>query len=102
MRLKHREIHVGSIKTRIKGPHCPRCGGDADGGTGFGNRTKVQPRKGDIAICLYCGSFNVYLADLTQREMTAEELRKLEADPAMAELVELAACAALKWRRGQL
>jgi hypothetical protein len=58
-----------------------------------------MPKEGDYAVCAYCGAFNRYRDDLSQREATVEELRELEADPRMRELVGLAAEIALKVRK---
>jgi hypothetical protein len=102
MKFKLRRLHVKSVGKLIPGACCPRCGGGADGGTGLGTEANPVPEEGDIALCLYCGSFNRYLADLTQREMTVEELRALASDPELAELAETAARFALKWRQKNL
>jgi hypothetical protein len=95
-------VYVKPIQKRVIGARCPRCGGGADGGTGIGTEAYPEVEAGDIALCVYCGSFNRYLADLQLREMTVEEIRELEGNPGMAQLAELAAGFALKWRKENL
>jgi hypothetical protein len=94
-----RRLFIKSIGQQIPGARCPRCGGNAGGGTAISTDAQTEPQAGDIALCLYCGSFNRYNADLTQREMTAAELRELERDPGMAQLAEIAARFSMKWRK---
>jgi hypothetical protein len=103
MKFKRRKLFIKSIRDEIVGARCPRCGAAADGGTCVDDVEAVHmPKAGDLAICLYCGAFNKYQADLTQREMTGEELRQLEDDPHMAGLLETAARITATWRKKYL
>jgi hypothetical protein len=100
MRPYKRKLFLGRVEKQITGAVCPRCGADADGATGIDDSEPVRaPKPGDLVVCLYCGSFNVYREDLTQREMTAEELASFERDPRLADLLEIAARATLAWRK---
>jgi hypothetical protein len=57
-----------------------------------------MPEEGDISVCIHCGAFNTYKADLMQRELTAEELEEFSRDPRVADLMAFAAKISLKWR----
>lgn len=76
--------------------HCPRCGKEA---TAHGRRDVVPTV---MVVCLYCGAFNIYQEDLTQREMTDAELAEIAASPRMAGFLESAARLALTWRKAHL
>lgn len=50
---------------------------------------KIEPRKGDISVCFYCGTVYVLEEMLVHRKMTTEEYQQLlEADPETAMLVD--------------
>jgi hypothetical protein len=57
--------------------NCPVCGrvnnthSPADG-------TDATPGEGDLSICFGCGAFLIFNADLSQRELTLEEVGALE------------------------
>lgn len=58
---------------------CCSCGRRIDTGA-HSDPTKVQPEPGDVAVCMYCGGFNVFNADQSLRLMTVEEVGKLDDD----------------------
>jgi hypothetical protein len=100
------KLRVDSIQQRIPGARCPRCGGDADGGTSITDKTTPpQPKPGDIAVCLYCGALNSYEAAKTAkeglklRELTSRELGALATDSRAARLLSVAAQSATEWRK---
>jgi NMD protein affecting ribosome stability and mRNA decay len=85
---------------KIEGTRCPRCGEVAEGATAINDTSAIRmPKEGDVAICIHCGAFNIYLGDRMQREMSVKELKALARDPRMADLVEFASRIALAWRK---
>jgi hypothetical protein len=50
-----------SIKLNSK-PHCPSCDKCLDGATNS-DMSQRQPRSGDISICVYCLSINMFKVD---------------------------------------
>jgi hypothetical protein len=93
-------IYIRPYKLPDPDARCPRCGEGADGATAINDGTDTRaPKPGDYVTCAYCGAFNRYRDDLTQCEATVEELRELEADPRMRELMGLAVEVTLKIRK---
>lgn len=62
---------------RTKGK-CPVCSEILDGATNVTDDT--SPQKGDVSICVYCGSVLVFNEDQTLRIATDEELKSMPAD----------------------
>lgn len=58
--------------------HCPECGIKLDAaGTFIG---QGQPEEGDFSICINCGQFLRFQADLRLRRATAGDIREMMAD----------------------
>jgi NMD protein affecting ribosome stability and mRNA decay len=94
------QIHARTMDEQIAGARCPRCGKMADGATGINDTSDIRmPKEGDVAICIHCGAFNIYLGDRMQREMTSEELEEFARDPRMADLMEFASRISIAWRK---
>ena len=55
---------------------CAACGYKFDQTTGLD--TEAQPRPGDVSICIACGAIQIFKADLTMRNPTAQERLKCE------------------------
>ncbi len=95
------EIHIGSIQQRLVGTKCPHCGRVADGGTSIDDREAVRmPKPGSLAVCLYCGSINVYTETLALRRIERTERRAMKRDPRMAKLMEICLGVSRQYRRG--
>ena len=85
-----KEIYVGSIKERMIGTKCPKCGRTAEGGTSIDDKqTSPKPKAGDYAVCLYCGALNRYTDGLKLAPVDRTERRKLQRDPRMGELIAI-------------
>lgn len=67
--------------SRTPGTKCPGCGKLLDACTGFGT-----PSPGDYTICMYCKTWLIFNEDLTMREVTTEDLSKL--DPGQLEILK--------------
>ena len=99
MSHKFHEIHIGRIEKRLAGNKCPHCGRPADGGTSIDDRqAEPMPWPGALAVCLYCGSINVYTDTLALRRIERTERRQMQRDPRMAQLIELALSASRSYR----
>jgi hypothetical protein len=57
-----------------------------------------MPKPGALGVCLYCGSLNVYTETLELRRIERTERRKMQRDPRMAQLIELALSASRNYR----
>ena len=71
--------------TKMKPSPCPTCGGIMDGATQIHNRP-VEPKPGDITICLHCGALNQYDDDL--KIVTADPSVLNELDPIVRAEIE--------------
>jgi hypothetical protein len=72
-----------------------------DGATRGGfDKHHREPKAGDVSICGYCASLNVFTEDLWLREMTPAERRDLS--PKDVELVKIIEGAARNIRHGAL
>lgn len=60
---------------QIKASPCPGCNEVFDGATQVGGDSVPVP--GDLCVCMGCGSFNAYAADLTLRSLGLEEIAAL-------------------------
>lgn len=95
------EIHIASIEKRLTGLKCPHCGKPADGGTCLDDRqAKRMPKPGDFAVCVSCGSINIYTDTLGLRRIERKEQRAMQRDPRMSKLIEICLDAVKKFRRG--
>ena len=95
------EAFWSHVKDRIVGNACPHCGRAADGGTAFdiGQQPPQNPKPGDYAICLYCGTLNRYDNELKLRLITKRDRRQLMRDPRLRETLRIAELAAKGMRR---
>lgn len=96
-----RTVFIRSLRKRLKGTKCPRCGEKADGATKvcFDSPGRFAgPKPGDVAVCAYCGSVNCYTEGLQLREATPKELREIQGSR-HAETVALLMQAALEKRK---
>ena len=95
------EVFVGSIKTQMTGNVCPHCGRPADGGTvcGIGQQPALNPKPGDYAMCLYCGTLNRYDNELKLRLLTKRDRRQLMRDPRLRETLQIAEAVTQAMRR---
>jgi hypothetical protein len=95
------EVFVGSIQDRIVGNTCPHCGRTAEGGSAFdiGQQPPQNPKPGDYAICLYCGTLNRYGDGLKLRLLTKRDRRQLMRDPRLRETLQIVQQAAKGMRR---
>jgi hypothetical protein len=97
----NKEIYIGSIEKRLTGLKCPHCGRPADGATSLDDRQAARmPKPGSFAICLSCGSINIYTDTLGLRRIERAERRRMQRDPRMAKLIEIALDAVKHYRRG--
>lgn len=64
---------------------CPSCGARLNANTGCTDGS--QPEPGDISICLYCQSINVFSEHLTTLKLPQEKYDKLS-DEEKAEIQE--------------
>jgi len=95
-----KEIHLGSIQKRLVGTKCPHCGRPCDGGTSLDNRQAAKmPKPGDFAVCVYCGSINVYTDTLAMRRIERAERRAMQRDPRLAKLMEVCLDASKNYRK---
>jgi hypothetical protein len=95
------EIHLGSIQKRLVGNKCPHCGKPADGGTSLDDRQAVKmPKPGDFAVCISCGSINLYTNTLALRRIERAERRAMERDPRMSKLMQICLDVVKRYRRG--
>lgn len=56
---------------------CPKCKHKLDAATHAGLED-CQPKKNDLTVCLYCSSILIYKPNLTLREATEKDLKKLD------------------------
>lgn len=56
--------------TKMPKSVCCECGAKLDGAAGEGD---ITPDPGDMSVCIYCGSLNVFSDNLTLRKPTVEE-----------------------------
>jgi hypothetical protein len=62
---------------------CLKCGEITDAASGVVNqhaRNTKKPTPGAIMLCLYCGHAMAFAADMSPRELTADEQRHLAHD----------------------
>lgn len=57
------------LDIKVPTSHCCECGKKLDGCCG----ESVRPSSGDMAICFYCASLNVFADDMTLRRPTDDE-----------------------------
>jgi len=57
--------------------NCPSCSKKLDAASNLENEN-IQPKSGDVSICLYCASFLTFTEDLSIRLLTTEEVADLE------------------------
>jgi hypothetical protein len=96
-----RPLYVRSLDERLPNqPRCPACQNRIDGGTGV-SPDPVKPglAPGDRALCLYCGSLNVYMGESTFRKATPGEVAAMELNPAQAEIFRHMKEFSAKWRK---
>ena len=55
---------------------CPKCKSALDAATNV-ESPKLQPKAGDVTVCLYCSSILIYKTDFLLRKATKADLRKL-------------------------
>src|SRR5262249_6346942 len=95
------KLHVYSIKNRLlHRPFCPDCRNRIDGATSVSlDETEPTVKPGDLAICCYCGSLNIYTAELRFRKATPSELAAIELNPAKAALFRTLQKYSAEWRK---
>lgn len=57
--------------------NCPSCDKRLDAASTLEN-DDIQPKSGDVSICLYCASFLTFTENLSIRLLTTEEIAELE------------------------
>jgi hypothetical protein len=94
-------VFLGTVKKRMVGNTCRRCGKPADGGTAFDidQQPPASPKPGDYTICLYCGELSCFDAGMKPVALTRKARRILRRDPRLKRVLEIAADAATKVRR---
>jgi hypothetical protein len=60
---------------------------------------EVQPKPGDISICLYCGHISVFALDLTLREPNLEEARAIAGDPDILAYQRARSATMVEWKK---
>lgn len=59
--------------------NCPICGKNIDAASNVYD-DNLTPKEHDLSVCIYCGSFNFYNADLSLRAASDEEIAELDDD----------------------
>lgn len=67
---------IGGFVRRVLASVCPVCNRSNNAVTAT-DGTDKGPVAGDLSVCFGCGSFLKFDIDLTQREMTLEEIGQL-------------------------
>lgn len=71
-------------ETRLESFACPHCGYVCDACLSVKNED-ARPKEGSISLCINCGEFAMFNADLTLREFTDEEETEIMTDPGIKE-----------------
>jgi hypothetical protein len=79
--------------------NCPECGKHLDATSNLNNTGK--PKTDDITLCLYCGAFLLFNADLTVRKMSTEEFEEIRKSALWPEL-EKVSKSLTKFRKHQM
>jgi hypothetical protein len=58
----------------------PCCGKQVDSVTSIGEGKRFTPKPGDFTICVYCGAWLRFTADMKERIFEAEDILDLEAE----------------------
>ena len=58
---------------------CPRCGYKCDAATAVSDEP-IEPKAGDLSVCLHCGAPLEFAEDLTPRWLTFDEFKTLPPD----------------------
>ena len=59
---------------------CPGCGTNLTGATGVNRSAEGKhPKEGDYTICVYCGYYLVFRADMSVRQPTPKEYLEIDA-----------------------
>lgn len=58
---------------------CPRCGYAMDAASPTAGADPVEPKAGDLGICLWCGAPLEYAEDKAARWLTFDEVKALDA-----------------------
>jgi hypothetical protein len=96
------ELYINSVRERITGNKCPKCGKQIDGATGLSDEKysePPQPKPGDLSVCMYCGALLRYDEKLRSMLVPRAERRKMEKDPRFKKLVEICERVAAQHRR---
>jgi hypothetical protein len=64
-----------------------RCGKRLDAASNVNDINPPEP--GDVSICLYCGTINMFALDMSLRQLTEDEERETMRGPAGAALYRL-------------
>ena len=66
---------------RMNPTPCPFCGKPLDAASPTEGSNDRQPSDGDLSMCIYCGEWIVFNADLTFRKPNDEEYEEVARDP---------------------
>jgi hypothetical protein len=61
---------------------CPFCGKGIDSASPV-DESDQRPSDGDLSLCIYCGEWLVFNADMTFRKPTDEDYEVIASDPAL-------------------
>jgi hypothetical protein len=76
----------------LKGPNlppspCTACGKVSDTATHVGS--DIAPSPGDMTICFYCHHLMVFTNNLTQRDLTDDEMIEVAGDPTLVNATKI-------------
>ena len=67
---------------RLPAQSCPTCGYCLDAALAFNSPDTHKPKRGDVSVCIACGTILVYSRKLVLERMTFEDLTSLHiSDP---------------------
>ena len=95
------DVYLKTVRTKMEGNCCPKCGQSAEGGTAFDidQPPPRDPEPGDWALCCYCSTLNRYGEDRKLRPITEQERAEVMADPRLSKVLKYAQLAAKRTRR---
>ena len=73
-------VQVTNFTNRFVGLWCPSCGSKNDGLTSIvDSEAEVKgPQPGDVTICCYCGSYNIFVTTRQLRRASAVEKEQFQ------------------------
>ncbi|WP_374949602.1 hypothetical protein [Mucilaginibacter sp.] len=60
-----------------KGCKCPFCEASVDS---HSHKDKIEPKQGDLSVCLYCSALSVFDEHIKLRKPTSEEITSFKSD----------------------